>query len=306
MGTEFGGIILWNYEILGVDLYHILFWLFLYSFLGWIWESTYVSVKQKRIVNRGFVNGPVCTIYGVGAMSIYLLLHPLREHGLWLFLGGILVATILEYVTAAVMETLFHTSWWDYSSKPFNIKGRICLESSVVWGFFTLLLFEVLHPFAEWVIGLFDVATGHAFVILCSILYAADFTISALAASQLGAKLAKMHAAMEEFGEYLQTTKIYESAEELREVLEPYRKALSLKEMQEKLEELQGKLQKRMEEKDLMDYAENFRMRAKNFREQYQEDFSKITGVNRRFMKAYPNLHKVHKKKIEKHKKEEK
>lgn len=177
---------MWDIQILGVDLYHVLFWLILYSFMGWIWESCYVSIKEKKLVNRGFVTGPVCTIYGVGAMSVYLVLRPLQDHGLWLFLGGIVLATILEYVTSWVMEKLFHTSWWDYSERPFNLHGRICLGCSIAWGFFTLLMFEILQPFAQWVIDLFDVATGHAFIILCGILYCVDFIVSTLAALQLG------------------------------------------------------------------------------------------------------------------------
>lgn len=72
---------MWDIQILGVDLYHVLFWLILYSFMGWIWESCYVSIKEKKLVNRGFVTGPVCTIYGVGAMSVYLVLRPLQDHG---------------------------------------------------------------------------------------------------------------------------------------------------------------------------------------------------------------------------------
>ena len=92
-------------------------------------------------------------------MSVYLVLRPLQDHGLWLFLGGIVLATILEYVTSWVMEKLFHTSWWDYSERPFNLHGRICLGCSIAWGFFTLLMFEILQPFAQWVIDLFDVAT---------------------------------------------------------------------------------------------------------------------------------------------------
>ena len=72
------------------DLSQWVLFFFLYSFLGWIWESCYVSIKEKNLVNRGFVTGPVCTIYGVGAMSVYLVLRPLQDHGLWLFLGGMI------------------------------------------------------------------------------------------------------------------------------------------------------------------------------------------------------------------------
>ena len=292
---------MWDFKVLGVDLYHILFWLILYSFLGWVWESSYVSIKEKRLVNRGFVTGPVCTIYGVGAMSVYVLLRPLANHGLWLFLGGIILATVLEYVTAWVMETLFHTSWWDYSDKPFNIQGRICLGSSIAWGFFTLLMFDVLQPFAEWVIGLFAVATGHAFVILCGILYAVDFTVSSLAAFKLGKKLARLQTVMEDFSEYLQSTRLYESAEDVRELLGTYKKQFpSLKEIQDRVGDYQNGFQKRIEEKGLTEYLESFREHTRNFREQYQEGISKITGVNRRFMRAYPNIHKAYRRRKDK------
>lgn len=296
---------MWDFEILGVDLYHIVFWLFLYSFMGWIWESAYVSVKEKHLVNRGFVTGPVCTIYGVGAMSVYLILRPLEEHGLWLFTGGIIAATVLEYLTAWVMETLFHTSWWDYSDQPFNLKGRICLGSSIAWGFFTLLMFEILQPFAEWVIGLFEVSTGHAFVILCTILYGVDFLVSVLAAASLGDKLSKLSGILEDFTEYIQNTRIYESAEEMKENLEPYRKSLSLKNFQEKMEEYQNAMLRKIEEKGLTEYMENFRIRSKGFREQYLEGMSKITGVNRRFMKAYPNLHKAYRRRKKENREDE-
>ena len=289
---------MWYIQILGVDLYHVLFWLILYSFMGWIWESCYVSIKEKKLVNRGFVTGPVCTIYGVGAMSVYLVLRPLQDHGLWLFLGGIVLATILEYVTSWVMEKLFHTSWWDYSERPFNLHGRICLGCSIAWGFFTLLMFEILQPFAQWVIDLFDVATGHAFIILCGILYCVDFIVSTLAALQLGEKLEGLQTAMEEFTEYLQTTKVYSSTEEARELFGNYKKHLpTKKEFQEKLGEYQRRIAGKIEEKGLSEYAEGIRSRSKGFREQYQERVSRITGVNKSIMKAYPTIHKVSRKK---------
>lgn len=128
---------MWEIEILGVDLYHVMAWLFLYSVMGWIWESSYVSIKEKKLVNRGFVTGPVCTIYGVGAVSVYLVLRPLEGHIVVLYFGGVLVATLLEYLTAVIMEKMFHTSWWDYSNNKWNFQGRICLGSSVAWGFYT-------------------------------------------------------------------------------------------------------------------------------------------------------------------------
>lgn len=293
---------MWEFEILGVDLYHVVFWVFLYSFLGWIWESSYVSFKQKRLVNRGFVTGPVCTIYGIGAMSVYLILRPLEGHGLWLFLGGVVTATALEYVTAAVMEAIFHTSWWDYSDQPFNVKGRICLGCSIVWGFFTLVMFEVLQPFAEWVIGLFSASAGHMVVILCTILYGVDFVISVLAAASLGDKMARLSGALEDFTEYVQSTRIYESVEEIKEALEPYRSSLHLKNFQEKMEEYQKTFYAKFEEKRGREHLEGFRQHLGKFHAQYQEGMSRITGVNKRFLHAYPNLHRAYLKRKEQQK----
>ncbi len=135
-----------GFEILGVDLYHILSWFIVYSFMGWIWESCYVSAKSKKWVNRGFVSGPFVTIYGVGAVTVYVILRPVAGNILELYFAGVAVATILEYVAGVLMEAVFHANWWDYSNKKFNFQGKICLGSSVAWGFFTLILFYVFQP----------------------------------------------------------------------------------------------------------------------------------------------------------------
>ena len=122
---------MWNLTIAGVDLYHIVSWFIIYSFFGWVWETSYVSLKEGEYINRGFINGPFCTIYGAGAISVYLILKPVEQNLLLLFLGGIIVATVLEYFTAVLMESIFHTSWWNYSDKKFNFQGRICLGASL-------------------------------------------------------------------------------------------------------------------------------------------------------------------------------
>ena len=98
---------MWEMKILGVDLYHVLAWFWLYSFCGWIWESSYVSIRQKKLVNRGFVNGPLLTLYGTGAVMVYLILRPFEANVWALYFGGVIVATVLEYVTGVLMETFF-------------------------------------------------------------------------------------------------------------------------------------------------------------------------------------------------------
>ena len=119
---------------------------FFYCFCGWVWESCYVSVCQRRWVNRGFLRGPLLPIYGSGAIIILFATLPVAGN-LWLvWLLGMLAATALEYVTGAVMEALFKVRYWDYSKQKFNLNGYICLSSSIAWGFFSILLVKFIHP----------------------------------------------------------------------------------------------------------------------------------------------------------------
>lgn len=189
---------MWSLMIQGVDFYHIISWFFVYSFLGWLWETSFVSVKKGRLVNRGFVNGPFCTIYGCGAVSVYLILKPAADNLLWLFLGGIVVATALEYVTAVLMESIFHMSWWDYSYKKFNFQGRICLGASLGWGLFTVALFRILHPMVEYFVDLYPVYEGEIAICVIAVGYAVDFGVSAAAAFHLRDRIPAWEQALDE------------------------------------------------------------------------------------------------------------
>lgn len=120
-----------------------------YCFLGWIWESCYVSIKQKRWVNRGFMHGPCLPIYGWGAITVLLATIPVRDHIALVFICGMIGATLLEYLTGAFMEVLFHVRYWDYSKEPFNFNGHICLKASLGWGLFSVLMIYILHAFIE-------------------------------------------------------------------------------------------------------------------------------------------------------------
>ncbi|NLB27483.1 MAG: putative ABC transporter permease [Clostridiaceae bacterium] len=120
-------------------------WFVTYSVLGWIYETTLASIMRKRFVNRGFLNGPYCPIYGGGALLVIALLSDLR-HPLLLFLAAVLLTGSLEYLTSWAMEKLFHARWWDYSEKKFNIKGRVYLKGVIVFGAFSLILIRFLHP----------------------------------------------------------------------------------------------------------------------------------------------------------------
>lgn len=180
---------MWEMEIWNVDLYHVLSWLLIYSFLGWVWETCYVSIKKGRYVNRGFINGPLCTIYGFGAVLIYFILKPISENLVLLFFGGIVVATTLEYLTAVLMESIFHTSWWDYSDKRLNFQGRICLGASLGWGAASVIFFRILHPMVKDFVELYPRFIGEVSICVILAAYAVDFAYSAASAFHLHDKL---------------------------------------------------------------------------------------------------------------------
>lgn len=131
--------------MIGILKYIILF--FFYSAAGWIVESTYCSIGEKRFINRGFLTGPMCPIYGTGALVMTVFLYnPFYDKPLFVFLLGMLLCDIVEYITSFLMELLFHARWWDYTYEFLNIKGRICLKHTLYWGIASIMFVYVLHP----------------------------------------------------------------------------------------------------------------------------------------------------------------
>ncbi|MDD3614934.1 MAG: putative ABC transporter permease [Lachnospiraceae bacterium] len=136
-----------NHVFFDTDFYHVIQWFFFYGFLGWIVESAYMSICNRKWTNRGFVKGPFIPIYGIGAILAFFALHRLIYNPILLFAAGSVMATTLEYLTAHLMMVVFGEFWWDYTEKPYNYKGIICLESSIAWGVYTVGFFYYLHPY---------------------------------------------------------------------------------------------------------------------------------------------------------------
>ena len=122
---------------------------YLYCFIGWIWESCYVSLKKHKWINRGFLKGQLLPIYLSGAVVVLISTLTVENNLLLVFVIGMISATILEYITGVAMEKLFHVRYWDYSKEPFNINGHICLISSLAWGVFSVLLVTFVNPNIE-------------------------------------------------------------------------------------------------------------------------------------------------------------
>ena len=123
----------------------IVIFFFIYCFIGWIWETTYVSFKKRKFVNRGFMHGPIIPIYGFGALGILICTLPFKGNSILIFAVGMLAASLLEYVTGVVMEALFHVRYWDYGNIPTNINGYISIPTSIVWGFLSIIMVKVIH-----------------------------------------------------------------------------------------------------------------------------------------------------------------
>lgn len=117
-----------------------------YSFLGWIAEVSYVLVRERSLQNRGFLTGPFVPIYGFGAIALILLVLPYIDNPFLVFLASLVITSALEFGTHFVLDKVFHITLWDYSSRPLNLRGRICLENSLLFGALGLLLIYVLHP----------------------------------------------------------------------------------------------------------------------------------------------------------------
>ena len=172
--------------------YQWLTFFYLYCFAGWIFESAYVSILKKRLVNRGFLRLPLLPLYGTGAVMMLWVSLPFEDNLLLVYLSGVVAATILEYVTGWTMERLFKMKYWDYSDQRFNFRGYICLSSSIAWGFLTILLTEVLHPPVARLVQGLPAAADIAGVLILSVFFAEDTVQSVRDALDLGRALEAM------------------------------------------------------------------------------------------------------------------
>lgn len=179
-----------NTAVLGsMSLYDAMAYFLLYSFLGWCSEVVYVTATSGKLVNRGFLNGPVCPIYGFGVVAVLWLLHPLEDNLLLLFFAGGAVASAVELVGGWALFKLYHTRWWDYTQHPFNIGGYICLQYSLMWGVGVLVVVKLIHPPIAQLIQLTRQPAGLAVMVVCCLLYAADTVSTAVAAAGLAKDL---------------------------------------------------------------------------------------------------------------------
>lgn len=188
---------------------------FIYSFIGWVWESCYVSVRKHRWVNRGFMHGPMLPLYGSGALVVLVSTISVRENMALVFLLGMLAATVLEYFTGAAMERIFHVRYWDYSNQKLNIHGYICVSSSLCWGGFSVLLVRVVHLPIETAVLKIPPAVAEAIAFVLAVTAAVDLTQSFNEAMDLKRILSQLEESREQIRKLQEKLKV--AAEDAKE-----------------------------------------------------------------------------------------
>ena len=288
-------------------MYQLLWIFFLYAFLGWCTEVSYAALRTGKFVNRGFLNGPVCPIYGCGVVVVLAGLEPLKGNFVLLFLGSVVLTSALEWATGFVLEKLFRQRWWDYSDKPFNLGGYICLEFSIMWGFACLFVVDILHPSIEFFIRLIPHTLGWVLLGLFSAAMAVDLAATVRTIAKLNRQLdqidqlaRRLKTASNEFGENL-ADRVLEAAERSADWKEDWeaaaeewsqRRAEFQEQLAQKREQMEDELRQHAQEQAvrLQEGHDKARAELDAWREKLQTQLDSRVFGQRRLMAAFPKM----------------
>lgn len=216
---------------IGYSLYQMALMFCFWAFIGWCIEVCYMTIETGEYQNRGFLNMPICPIYGFGVLIIAVFSRPIADKGLLLFAVSLVLCTSLELAVGLGMEKLFNTRWWDYSHEKFNYRGYICPKVSLLWGLGCVFVIKVVHPLVEIGTEKLPFKVGITFIIIMAVLIAVDLTASLCAVANLNKRLkqiddisALMLKGSVKIGEKL--------ANETNDILEKYEKLLAIKDRQ--------------------------------------------------------------------------
>lgn len=265
--------------ILGYTIYETTSLFFIYAFLGWCVEVVYCGLSEGHFINRGFLNGPVCPIYGVGGVTVVLCLTPISHNIIALFIGSAILTSILELITGFALDKIFHARWWDYSDMPFNVGGYICLKYSVYWGLVCIALMKGIHPAVLNLIKIVPHTLGVILLIIFGVVFITDIVITVVTISNL----TKRMKLMEEIAEKIHTVSdkigegVYDRAVKVKDKGEELYNSESVQEIREKSNEIKEKYEREIEE----------------LKEKYAS-IEKPKILQRRIIKAFPKM-KSHK-----------
>lgn len=185
--------------ICGITYYQICWYFLIYSFGGWVVEVIFHAVALGKVVNRGFLNGPVCPVYGFGVLAVFAMINTLQSSGYqmsdgMIFLFGIILATIVELIAGWLLDVCFHARWWDYSDKPLNFHGYICLEFSIIWGLAIVFVVKVFQKYVEnHTLPHADSTFGWILLAILYCVYLADFIVTVAVIRGLNKKLTRLN-----------------------------------------------------------------------------------------------------------------
>lgn len=254
-----------------MSIYYSILYFFVYGFLGWCTEVIFAAFKQHRFVNRGFLNGPICPIYGVGVTLVIACLEAFQSNLLLLYISSVILVTVLEGVTGWAMDKLFHNKWWDYSKLPFNIGGYVCLLFSLIWGVACVFIVYFVHPLIHQVLSLIPHTAGIALIAILGIALLSDIIVTT--------------SAIVKFNQYLERLK--HITDELHAISnqigsELYQNVMHVLDMQEssrqKLDDVK------------LEVSEEIRMQIVELKTRAQTLGEKVPKPARRLLKAFPKL----------------
>ena len=254
-----------------MSIYYSILYFFVYGFLGWCTEVIFAAFKQHRFVNRGFLNGPICPIYGVGVTLVIACLEAFQSNLLLLYISSVILVTVLEGVTGWAMDKLFHNKWWDYSKLPFNIGGYVCLLFSLIWGVACVFIVYFVHPLIHQVLSLIPHTAGIALIAILGIALLSDIIVTT--------------SAIVKFNQYLERLK--HITDELHAISnqigsELYQNVMHVLDMQE------SSIQKLDDVK--LEVSEEIRMQIVELKTRAQNLGEKVPKPARRLLKAFPKL----------------
>lgn len=272
-------------------LYTFLYWflmLMIYSFIGWAYESTLCSITGGKLVNRGFLTGPICPVYGFGALLVLFTLGDV-EGLMPLFLSAVVVTCTVEYITSWLLEKLFHAKWWDYSSHRFNIHGRVCLGGAIVFGLLSVLLIRVVHPRVAEFVGRFSEGTVMIVSAVLLVIFCVDLIDTVRSLLVMNGRMAEIQTALDKY-----RTEMEKIGQELRDLLAEskaeirLRGEIAVEELRMTLEEREVKRQGRMSELKAK-LAQRFEESEFNTR-RVNDLRQKRRWQERRLLRAFPEM----------------
>ncbi|MDE6939191.1 MAG: hypothetical protein K2P28_13645 [Lachnospiraceae bacterium] len=292
-----------------MQIFYFIFYFFRFGFLGGCTEVVFATVKQRRFVNRGFLNGPICPVYGVGVGMVVILLESAEMTIVPLYVVSTVLVTAIEGITGYLMDRMFHHKWWDYSNQPLNIGGYVCLLFSLAWGVACVIMVRIIHPVVNRGVEWIPVVLGSILVSILGAVVFVDLCATVSGIMKLNKKLdvmEKIAAELKEISDSLGEN-IYENVMETMEFSEETKKQLdtTVSELREKLdsvsEEQKGRLEERIDrveekiEKKL--YPEEQRAIMTELRNKYADlkgKYAELAGrttlVTRRLIGAFPKM----------------